>query len=76
MCVIVKIDGYYQEVLLSGRKCSKQKLREYYFTIKKHAMEITDIPVLFRLLYGFEVIPFDKEIEIDFVIDTDTDYVY
>ncbi len=74
--MIVEIDGYFTQALLTGRKCSKKELKQKYLQALSMVNDIRNLPDVFCRLHRFEQLPFDDEIEIDFVIDTDTDYIY
>lgn len=72
----LEIDGYFTQALLTGRKCSERELKQKYFQAKSMLNDIRDLPDVFCRLHRFEKLRFDNEIEVDFVIDTDTDYIY
>ena len=74
--MIIEIDGYFQQVFLSGKKCSRQQLIQKYLQVKKLTYEMKGFPNVFCRIHNFEQIPCDCEIKVDFVIDTDTDRVY
>lgn len=74
--MIIEIDGYFHQVFLTGKACAKQQLRQMYLEAKKLSPKITDVPNLFCRLYRFEQITYDKDIKVNFVIDTDTDRIY
>ncbi|KKI91180.1 hypothetical protein WQ54_16195 [Bacillus sp. SA1-12] len=74
--MIIEIDGYFQQVLLTGKKCSKHQLKQNYLQAKKLTFEIKDLPNVFCRLHNFEQIPYDYDIKVEFVIDTDTDKIY
>ncbi|XRG80750.1 hypothetical protein V5E38_10795 [Rossellomorea sp. GAMAL-10_SWC] len=74
--MIVEIDGYFTQALLTGRKCSKKELKQKYLQALSMVNDIRNLPDVFCRLHRFEQLPFDDEIEIDFVIDTDIDYIY
>jgi hypothetical protein len=74
--MIIEIDGYYHEVLLTGQKCSKQQLKQKYLQAKKLTYDIKDLPNVFCRLHNFEQLPYDVDVEVEFVIDTDTDRIY
>lgn len=74
--MIIEIDGYYHQVLLSGEKCSQKQLKQKYLKAKELTYEIQDLPNVFCRLYHFEQIQYACDIEVDFVIDTDTDCIY
>lgn len=74
--MIIEIDGYTLNVLLTGKKCSKQQLKQMYLKAKKITYEISDIDNVFCRLHNFKRITNDSDVEVDFVIDTDTDRIY
>jgi hypothetical protein len=74
--MIIEIDSYYNQVLLTGKKCSKQQLEQKYLQAKKLTYDIKDLPNVFCKLHNFEPLPFDVDVEVEFVIDTDTDRIY
>lgn len=74
--MIIEIDSYYHQVLLTGKKCSKQQLEQKYLQVKKLTYDIKDLPNVFCKLHNFEPLPFDVDVEVEFVIDTDTDRIY
>lgn len=74
--MIIEIDGYFHQALLTGKKCSKKQLKQKYLQAKELTYEIRDFPNVFCRLHNFEQILYDSEIEVDFVIDTDTDRIY
>jgi hypothetical protein len=76
MNMIIEIDGYFHQVLLTGKKCTKQQLKQKYLKAKEVSIEVTDLPNLFCGLHNFEQIAYDKDIKVDFVIDTVTDRIY
>lgn len=74
--MLVKIDGYFHCVHITGCKCSKQELRQKYVQAKRMTSDIRDLPNVFCRLHSFEQITLDSDNEVDFVIDTDTDRIY
>ncbi|MGG3738925.1 hypothetical protein [Aeribacillus pallidus] len=74
--LIIEMDGFFHQVLLTGKKCSKQQLKQKYLQAKELTFEKNDLPDVFCRLQNFEQIPYDNEIKVDFVIDTDTDRIY
>lgn len=76
--MIIEIDGFFQQVLLTGKKCSKQQLKLKYLKAKELALETSnsDLANVFCSLHNFEQIPYSNHIKVDFVIDTDTDRIY
>jgi hypothetical protein len=76
MILVIEMDGYLNQVLLTGKKCSKQQLKQKYLQAKELTYEIKDLPNVFCRLHNFEPIPYDLDMQVDFVIDTDTDRIY
>lgn len=74
--MIVEIDGFFHQILITGKKCSKQELEQKYLIAKELIIDIREIPDIFYRLYKFKQIPYSNDIEVDFVIDTDTDRIY
>lgn len=69
MYLIIEIDGYYQQILLVGKKSSRRQ-------VKHLTDDIKELPNTFCKLCDFEEIIYDNEIRVEFVIDTDTDIIY
>ena len=74
--MIIEIDSYFHQVQLTGKKCSKQQLKQKYLQAKELTYKIKDVPNVFCRLHNFEQIPYDCDIKVGFVIDTDTDRIY
>ncbi|MGB6405992.1 MAG: hypothetical protein WBF39_00870 [Planococcus donghaensis] len=74
--MIIEIEGYLIQVLLTGKKCTKQQLNQMYLQADKLTYEYFDFPDVFCRLHSFEQIPYSEDIEVDFVIDTDTGRIY
>jgi DUF971 family protein len=74
--LIVEIDGIYQQVFLTGRKCTKKELKQKYLQALSMVSDIRDLPDVFCRLHHFDKLTFEYEDEVDFVIDTDTDRIY
>ncbi|WML60754.1 hypothetical protein [Neobacillus sp. PS2-9] len=74
--MIIEIDGYFFQVLLTGKKCSKQQLKQKYQQSIELTNDIKDLHNVFCRLHNFEQIPYDCDIKVEFVIDTDTDRIY
>ncbi|WP_409292883.1 hypothetical protein [Peribacillus sp. SCS-37] len=76
--LIIEIEGYSIQVLLTGKKCSKQQLKQEYLQAKELTYEIKDLPNVLCRLHNFEQIPYESESdrEVDFVIDIDTERIY
>lgn len=76
MRIIIEIDGFFQQVLLTGKKCSKQQLKQMYLQAKELTFEPRDFTNVFCRLHNYERIPYSEVIKVDFVLDTDTDKIY
>lgn len=76
MTLIVKIDGYYHQVLIKGKSCSKKELMKRYINAKALISNILDLPAIFCRINCFDQLAYNEDIEIDYVIDTDTDRIY
>lgn len=74
--MIIEIDGFFTRAFLTGRNCSKQELKKMYLQTEKLIYEPSDFSHLFCILHNFEQISFSKDIEVDFVLDTDTGRIY
>lgn len=74
--MIIEIDGYFNQAILTGRKCSKQQLKQMYFQAKELTWDTSNLPNIFCKLHNFEQVSYSEDIEVDFVIDTDTDRIY
>ena len=73
--MLVLIDSYFGNRLISGRKCSLKELRERL----KKIIEMShgeDFTTLFCRVYNFEELPLGDDFEIDMIIDLDTHLVY
>ncbi|MEK5027440.1 hypothetical protein [Paenibacillus sp. FSL M7-1046] len=76
IALLVEIDGYFHRSYISGAKCTKQELKQKYLKVKEQVTDLSDLPEVFYKLYNFEQLPLKGEVEVDFVIDTDTDRIY
>ncbi|WP_077618183.1 hypothetical protein [Bacillus sinesaloumensis] len=74
--MIIEIDGYYNQAILTGKKCSKQKLKQMYYQAKERTTDPKDFSSVFCRLHSFEEISYSEDLKIDFVLDTDTDRIY
>lgn len=74
--IIIEIDGYFNQAILTGRKCSKQHLKQMYLQTKELTLDTRNLPTIFCEFHKFEQIPYSKDIKVDYVIDTDTDRIY
>lgn len=76
MTLIIEMDGYYHQVLMKGKGCSKQELMKKYKNAKALTSNILDLPAIFCRVNCFEQLSYNEVIEVDYVIDTDTDRIY
>lgn len=74
--MIIEIDGFYNQTLLTGRKCSKKQLKQMYLQAKELSFDSSDLPNIFCRLHNFELVTYLDDIKVDFVLDTDTDRIY
>lgn len=70
--MIIKIEGYQTERLLSEKKCSELKLHWQMKKLISHTTEEITFLSMFSRLFDYEEIEYSNEIEIDYIIDTDT----
>ncbi|NUU74363.1 hypothetical protein HP552_03670 [Paenibacillus xylanilyticus] len=78
MNLIVEIDGYFENVLIIGKKCSISELKKKYKIAKTRCKDISKFTDIFCRMFQFERLPSSHEIDDrpDVVIDTDTDRIY
>ena len=76
LILIIEIDGYFHQVLLSGEKLSKQELKRIYMQAKELPYDIKDLPIVFCRISNYVEIPYYRDMPVEFVIDTDTNRVY
>lgn len=74
--MMIEIDGYEQQALLIGPYCSLEALRQKYETAKEVAQMVRLIPPVLCALYGFQLVPYNADVHVAYVIDTDTDRIY
>lgn len=74
--MIIEVDGYFKQALLIGQKCSKRQLKQMYLQANQLTFEPDDFTGAFCKLHRFEQIPYSNDIEVDFVLDTDTGRIY
>ena len=74
--MIIEVDGYYEQVLLSGESCTIKELQRMFGQVKRQAAHALDVPKILVAQYGFTRLPYDKSVQVTFVVDTDTDRIY
>lgn len=74
--MLVEVDGYDQQVLLSGPRYTLEQLNRFYRQAKKQATSSIEITHFLCSYYQFSRIPYDATIRVAFVIDTDTGRIY
>lgn len=76
LILIIEIDGYFNQVLLTGENHSQQELKKFYMRAKELSCGIKNLPNEFCRISGYVEIPYDINMPVEFVIDTDTDRIY
>lgn len=74
--MIIEIDGYFHQVLITGKKISRQELNRIYIQAKELSYDSKDLPSVFCRISNYEEISYDNNMHVEFVIDTDTDRIY
>lgn len=74
--MMIEVDGYYEQVMLSGESCTLKELQSIYMQVKRQAVTVFDVPDVLVAQYGFTRVPYDGLVQVEFVIDTDTDRIY
>ncbi|MEK4385821.1 hypothetical protein MKZ25_08420 [Solibacillus sp. FSL W7-1464] len=74
--MLVEMDGYDQQMLLTGPNYTLEQLNKIYRHAKKHASSSLEIMQFLCSYYQFSRIPYDATIQVEFVIDTDTGRIY
>jgi len=74
--MIIEIDGYFHQSLLSGKECSKQELKQMYLQAQELSYDQSDLPDVFCRIHYFIPLSYTSNIKRDFVIDTDTGLIY
>ena len=70
------MDGYDQQVLLSGPGYTLEQLKKIYKKAKKQASSSMEITQFLCSYYQLSRIAYDPTIQVAFVIDTDTGRIY
>ena len=73
--MLVAIDGYETEAIIWGKKCSLKELRLKMLETLNKLPEKYFVD-LFCRMWGFEKVLYAEDIQVDFVIDTDTHIIY
>ena len=73
--MLVRIESYFGDRLISGKKCSGKKLEEKMKNALK-IKEAEDFTSAFCRIYQFNEHPYSNDIRVDMVIDLDTYLVY
>lgn len=74
--MLVEVDGYDQQVQLSGPSYTLKQLNKIYRQAQKQASSSIEITHFLCSYYQFSRIPYDATIRVAFVIDTDTGRIY
>ena len=73
--MLVEIESYFGDRLISGKKCTENQLREKYMQAIKIA-DASNFTELFCRMFSFEEYPLSDDVQVDFVMDLDTNIVY
>jgi len=73
--MLILIESYFGDRLISGRKCSLKELYERFRNVTEMSHD-EDFTALFCRVYNFEELPLCDDFEIDMIIDLDTHLVY
>ena len=74
--MLIEVDGYDQQVLLSGPGYTLEQLNKLYKQVYKKASSSIEITHILCSDYQFYRIPYDATVHVAFVIDTDTGRIY
>ena len=74
--MLVEIESFYGDRLISGKKCTEKALREKMNKILEMVEDARDFTPLFCRVYNYEEYPLSESHHVDFVIDLDTHLVY
>ena len=69
--MLICVESYLGDRLISGKKCSRQVLQER-FTKTLAMAESGNFTELFCRMYGFDEYPMSDDVEVDFTLDLDT----
>ena len=70
--MIIKIEGYQVQTLVSGKKCSESKLHWQMKKTIDYMTGETKFISMFSRLFDYEEIEYSEEIKVDYTIDIDT----
>ena len=73
--MLVYIESYFGDSLISGKRCTEKELREKFNRAVK-LNEGGDFPALFCRMFEFEELPLSQKIQVDYIMDLDTHRVY
>ena len=73
--MILEIESFYGDRLLHGKHMRESELRA---RVKELLPLVSDreFPFAFCMRYGYEIIPYDPAVRVDYVIDLDIDHIY
>jgi len=74
--ILVEIEGFFQQVIVHGTKCNQFELKRMYHDVLIQVTDIKELAEVFCRLHNFEIVPYSADIQVDFVIDTDTNRIY
>ncbi|AWB43903.1 hypothetical protein DCC85_06490 [Paenibacillus sp. CAA11] len=73
--MLVEIDGYYSQSIVYGRDCNDVELKRMYRNALAEVRDIKELAEVFCKMHNFVIVPYSKDIQVDFVIDTDTNRI-
>lgn len=73
--MLVEIESFWGNKILSGKKCSGKELRQKMNEVLK-ITETGEFTAIFCRMFQFEEYDFSDDVRVDFVIDLDTQLVY
>lgn len=74
--MLVEIDGFFQQVIVYGRKSNQFELKRMYHDALTQVTNIKELAEVFCNIHNFETVPYSADVQVDFVIDTDTNRIY
>lgn len=65
--LIIGMDGYFHQVLLTGKKRSKQQLKQKYLEAKALTFKMVK-PAIFCRIHHFKEIPYESDMVVDLLL--------
>ncbi len=73
--MIIEVESYLGDTLITGKVSSIEQLRHQMLSVLLQVGEKDFVP-FFCARYGFDIMPYDDYIKVDFRIDLDTHKVF